>query len=354
MTSPSATPLLPQGIVDYPVDDMTITVQAQLTCAELATVLAEHRQQLPIDPVDGSQTIGELVTHDISGPRQYGRGTLRDYVIGIEALDGRGRRFHAGGRVVKNVAGYDLCRLLIGSRGLLGTVTQVTFKVSPLPVANSLLAASFATPVQLSRALDVLNTSAAAPVILDVLNDFAARELCTGALAELQQHHHTTSPDVAHLLIGFEGPSDACRWQLDTVTAELNAFAQFLRPITAPNAAALWCGVAQQHSVPSASHPWLARLTLLPSHVTDALRIASAHNCAAFGRAGNGILFVRSAERHQASEHTVLTALEKLIKPSAGSILVLKGNPQFNTASSAPVAQLSSGLQTALATPASN
>jgi glycolate oxidase FAD binding subunit len=354
MTPPSATPQLPTGIVDYPVDDMTITVEAQLTCADLAKVLAQHRQQLPIDPVDGSQTIGELVTHDIAGPRQYGRGTLRDYVIGIEALDGRGRRFHAGGRVVKNVAGYDLCRLLIGSRGLLGTVTQVTFKVSPLPPASSLLAASFATPGQLSHALEILNTSASSPVILDVLNDFAAHELCTGPLAEFLPHHSTPTHDVTHLLIGFEGPPDACRWQLDAAVAELTASARLLHPITAPNALALWCSVAQQHSVPSPSHSWLSRLTLLPSRVPDALHNASAHNCAVFGRAGNGVLFVRSAGQHQADERAVLASLGRFIAPPAGSILVLRGNPQFNTPSSAPVAQLSNALQTALAAPASN
>ena len=68
-----------------------------------------------------------------SGPRRYGHGTIRDYVIGIHAVDGRGMAFKGGGRVVKNVAGYDFCKLLTGSLGTLGVITQLALKVKPLP-----------------------------------------------------------------------------------------------------------------------------------------------------------------------------------------------------------------------------
>jgi len=120
-------------VVDYPQRDMTITVEAGMTLARLAEVLAEGRQWLPIDaPQPERATLGGAIATAASGPRRYGFGTLRDYVIGITAVDGRGEIFKGGGRVVKNVAGYDFCKLLTGSLGTLGVITQVTFKLKPL------------------------------------------------------------------------------------------------------------------------------------------------------------------------------------------------------------------------------
>ena len=90
-------------------------------------------------PQPDAATLGGVVATDCSGPRRYGCGTMRDYVIGISAVDGRGVPFKGGGRVVKNVAGYDFCKLLTGSLGTLGVITQVTLKIKPLPESSALL-----------------------------------------------------------------------------------------------------------------------------------------------------------------------------------------------------------------------
>ena len=120
-------------IVDYPAPDMTITVGAGMTMARLNETLAEQGQRMPVDvPQRERATLGGVVATNPSGPRRYGYGTLRDYLIGIEAVDARGEKFKGGGRVVKNVAGYDICRLLIGSLGTLGIITQLTFKLRPV------------------------------------------------------------------------------------------------------------------------------------------------------------------------------------------------------------------------------
>ena len=109
-------------IVDYTPRDMTIVVEAGVRMADLAATLAAEGQHLPIDvPRAGEATIGGVVATNWSGPRRYGHGTIRDYVIGIHAVDGRGTPFKGGGRVVKNVAGYDFCKLLTGSLGTLGS-----------------------------------------------------------------------------------------------------------------------------------------------------------------------------------------------------------------------------------------
>src|SRR6185503_9080468 len=82
-------------------------------------------------PRAATATIGGVVATNWNGPRRYGHGTIRDYVIGIHAVDGRGTPFKGGGRVVKNVAGYDFCKLLTGSLGTLAVVTQLALKVKP-------------------------------------------------------------------------------------------------------------------------------------------------------------------------------------------------------------------------------
>src|SRR5207248_8436268 len=97
-------------VIDYPARDLTITVEAGITMQKLQETLAAENQWLPID-VPPQATIGGAIACDVSGSRRYGYGTLRDYVIGITVVNDRGEETHAGGRVVKNVAGYDFMKL---------------------------------------------------------------------------------------------------------------------------------------------------------------------------------------------------------------------------------------------------
>src|SRR5262249_22812669 len=128
------------AVIDYPARDMTVTVQAGLTVAKLQALLAAENQRLPIDVPHAEQaTLGGALAANVSGPRRYGFGTLRDYVIGISVVNDEGQEVKAGGRVVKNVAGYDLCKLYVGSLGTLGIITQVTLKLRPQPMAQTLI-----------------------------------------------------------------------------------------------------------------------------------------------------------------------------------------------------------------------
>lgn len=200
-------------VVDYPARDMTITVQAGMPVAELARILATENQQLPIDVFDCGTTIGAAVAGNIAGPRQFGYGTLRDYVIGIEGVDGQGRVFHAGGRVVKNVAGYDLCRLMVGSRGILGVLTQITFKLKPIPTHSMLRTFCFKEVAHLENALERLNTSAATPVVLDYTFAPDSKSHQGAALAD-----DLTIPYSLH--IGVEGTEASCKWQIEQLNIE--------------------------------------------------------------------------------------------------------------------------------------
>ena len=124
-----------QGIVDYDPQELTFTALAGTPLAELSHVLAQHGQHLPFDPpwVEAGSTLGGAVASGLAGPASYGYGGLRDFVLGMRCVDGRGRLIRGGGRVVKNAAGFDLPKLMVGSLGSLGVLVEVTCKVFPRP-----------------------------------------------------------------------------------------------------------------------------------------------------------------------------------------------------------------------------
>jgi glycolate oxidase FAD binding subunit len=320
--SPSA------SIVDYPARDMTVTVGAGMAFGDLQRILREENQQLPIDVADDKITLGKMVAEDVSGPRQFGYGTLRDYVIGIEAAAGDGRVFHAGGRVVKNVAGYDLCRLLVGSKGQLGAITQLTFKLKPLPIQQVLLAAGFRSLQALESALERLNLTATTPVIMDVVSRNAGNRLLQSSMPE---HANTMrcSDAVAQLVVGFEGPDVACQWQAAMLKDELLGTAEWVHAASSADATSLYCRAAQIAASPHESDKWMAKIVTLPSRVASAMTVLQNAGCDIFGRAGNGVLFVRSSndslnEIQPAGDLEGMSLLQSLVADGVGSMEVLK------------------------------
>jgi glycolate oxidase FAD binding subunit len=139
------------GLVEYEPADLTVTVEAGMTLEHLQSVLGEQGQWLPLDPPCAAvATIGGLLATNASGPVRHSKGTARDLVIGMQFVTAEGALVKSGGRVVKNVAGYDLAKLHIGALGTLGVTTQVTFKVSPLPAAtlNLVVSANDVTKIE--------------------------------------------------------------------------------------------------------------------------------------------------------------------------------------------------------------
>ena len=125
------------AVVEYEPADVTATVQAGKTLADLQRHLADHGQFLALDPPSAEETtIGGILAVNASGPSRHAYGTARDLILGMRAVQADGRIIKAGGRVVKNVAGYDLSRLFIGSLGNLGIMVEASFKLAPLPRAE--------------------------------------------------------------------------------------------------------------------------------------------------------------------------------------------------------------------------
>ena len=126
------------GIIDYEPTDLVLSVGAGARFGDVQAVLAEHGQRLPLDPPGAADaTIGGLIATGRSGPLRYSAGTLRDLLIGISVAHPSGTVSKAGGMVVKNVSGYDMPRLYLGSLGTLGVVVSANFKVLPRPRAEA-------------------------------------------------------------------------------------------------------------------------------------------------------------------------------------------------------------------------
>ena len=129
------------GIVDYEPTELVITARCGTPLAEIEAVLAAQNQMLAFEPphFGDSATFGGAIAAGLSGPRRANSGALRDFVLGAELLDGKGDVLRFGGPVMKNVAGYDVSRLLAGSLGTLGLITEASVKVLPRPVAETTL-----------------------------------------------------------------------------------------------------------------------------------------------------------------------------------------------------------------------
>jgi glycolate oxidase FAD binding subunit len=123
------------GIVSYEPTELVVTARCGTPLAELERTLEENRQFLPFEPphFGAAATLGGCVASGLSGPRRAAVGALRDYVLGVKILDGRARELTFGGQVMKNVAGYDVSRLLAGSMGTLGMILEASLKVLPRP-----------------------------------------------------------------------------------------------------------------------------------------------------------------------------------------------------------------------------
>lgn len=123
------------GIVSYEPSELVITTRCGTPLSEVETALAEHGQFLAFEPprFGGDPTMGGVVAAGLSGPRRAAAGAVRDFVLGANLLDTNGELLRFGGQVMKNVAGFDVSRLLCGSLGILGLITEVSLKVLPLP-----------------------------------------------------------------------------------------------------------------------------------------------------------------------------------------------------------------------------
>ncbi|MDF5725731.1 MAG: FAD-binding oxidoreductase [Rhizonema sp. PD37] len=156
-------------LIEHAVGDLTITVEAGMKFSDIQAILAHSKQFLALDPTVPTATIGGIVATGDTGSFRQRYGSVRDQLLGITFVRADGQIAKAGGRVVKNVAGYDLMKLFTGSYGTLGVISQVTFRVYPSPQLSGTVVLS-GTAEAVSRAADILRSSALTPTQADLLS----------------------------------------------------------------------------------------------------------------------------------------------------------------------------------------
>jgi len=152
-------------LLEHEPGDLTAIVEAGLRLSELQAALAPHGQMLALDP-PGDPTVGACLAGDLSGPRRHRFGAMRDLVLGVTIVLADGTIANSGGKVVKNVAGYDLGKLFSGSRGRLGLIARLALRLHPRPACTATVVAESSDPRELWRAL---RSSQLAPSAVDYL-----------------------------------------------------------------------------------------------------------------------------------------------------------------------------------------
>lgn len=303
-------------VVDYPARDMTITVEAGITLADLAERLAREGQRLPIDAAEADRaTLGGLIATNFSGPRRLGHGTVRDYVIGIRAVDGRGTQFNGGGRVVKNVAGYDFCKLLTGSLGTLAIISQVTLKVRPLAPATAVVACDAGDWLRAESLLAGLVTSRTTPV--------AAELLCGSAWAD--QPGLSVKPNAAaRLVIGFEGTAAEVEWQIEQLTREWREQrVSDVEVLREPSGAAAWQALVEFSGDGAA--PLVMKASVPPSAVASLMQkfLEVDPGCSLQAHAASGAIVARFAQFSTSETgSTIVQQLQPAAAAAGGSVVV--------------------------------
>lgn len=245
-------------ILAHTPEDMTVTVEAGVTLAQLQTALAQRGQWLPIDPPNPDHlSIASLLSTNTSGPRRHGFGTIRDHLIGLQVALADGRLVCSGGKVVKNVAGYDLLKLFVGAHDSLGVIVEATFKLLPLPETEHFVRMKCHSAEDCRKAIDSVAESDLTPAVLDC-------------------HNIGASGEGTFVVLGFAGTYEEVDWQLSRAAA-----LGFVEPSTLDHEREFW-------NEPS---PAPHRRSVLPSRVVETIHQLGGVPFVA--RAGNGVIYHR-------------------------------------------------------------
>ena len=249
-------------VVDYQPDDMTITVEPGVTMAEVAATLATRGQFLPLDPPEAVRaTVGGTVASAAFGPWCAGHGTPRDWVIGCRVVGIDGKEVRAGGLVVKNVAGYDLPKLYTGSFGTLGLITEVTFKVMPVPGITGYTTVACDTPEQAEQLIAGIRNSDLLPSVVELLGPVPVED-----------------GGPWRLFIQFLHVPEAVDWQIDYLTSLAERLGARPQRLAESAGAQLLAALRETpHSL-----PFVARIGTVSSKVTE----IAAHAAAIIQRSG--------------------------------------------------------------------
>jgi glycolate oxidase subunit GlcD len=302
-------------LVEHEPADLVATAEAGLTLADFNHEVGRAGQWLPLDPPCASvSTLGGVAATGAAGPLAYGYGLPRSYVLGMRVALADGRVIRAGSRVVKNVAGYDLCKLFTGSQGTLGLILELTFKLRPSPARDATLVAHAHDLEELLAASRALVTSQLLPAAVELLSPPLARAL---GLA--------TADGAFALLVRFAGTESSVEYQLKRA-AEL--IASRMKDVgfgvrLADDDAGPWAKLSAHALREDYRLVW--RAGVLPSRLGGLLSRVRAHDGGELSwhaGAGDGRLRVFDAARGVKDDAARLTSLREAAREAGGSLVV--------------------------------
>lgn len=318
-------------VLEHTPADLTVTVEAGIGLAELQHILAAQGQFLALDPPFHERaTIGGILATNASGPRRLRYGTARDLVLGVKVVHADGQATKAGGKVVKNVAGYDLSRLYIGSLGTLGVIVEASFRLHPLPERQVTLWAPFASPAAAMGAASLLLRSPLGPSALEMLSPGASAQVGAGAI----------EPPGCVLLIAFEGFQRAVARQLSDGERLVRAAGAIAASAwEGEEERALWAKVREYPALaaagPSAALCKVAvPVSRLAALFSQAAQEAQEHRLKAemVAHAGSGVVYLSLQNiREQGLEAAAgaIARLRSLARGWGGSLVVEGGPPEL-------------------------
>ncbi len=274
-------------LLEHEGPDLTCAVEAGMTLAALQEQLKKQGQRLALDPPGASETtIGGILATNASGPKRLRYGTARDLVIGLRVVQADGALARSGGRVVKNVAGYDLNKMYIGSLGTLGIIVEANFKLHPLPNAEQTLLLSYARVEDAMQTVIALMSSLLTPSAVELIDAGAANSLVDLSAVPLPDSEYT-------LAVNFEGSKATLARQLE----EMRRLAQqehglLAEELEGPEQDDFWERI-REHTQGTLTCKTAILLTQIVPYVQTLDALCQRYNLesAIIAHAGNGILY---------------------------------------------------------------
>ncbi len=275
-------------LIEHEAPDLTCHVEAGITLAALAEQLAQKGQRFALDPPDAGQaTLGGVLASNDSGPKRLRYGTARDLVIGLRVVQASGEIARSGGNVVKNVAGYDLNKLYIGSLGTLGVIVEVNLKLQPLPVSERTLLLTFTDKNDAMQTVSALLRSLLTPSAIELID--------AGAASDMSDFFGLNLPTGGYTLaINFEDSPSSIRRQIDETRLLARQTGALMGDDLEGAAQEQFWQAVREHTRGTVT----CKAAILVSHIASYLNaiseICRKHRleAAVVAHAGNGILYI--------------------------------------------------------------
>ena len=308
------------GVSLYEPEELVLRAGAATPLGQIQAMLAQQRQQLAFEPPDlgdlyqniQEQTIGGVLATNLAGPRRIKAGAARDHFLGVEGVSGRGTAFKSGGRVVKNVTGYDLCKLMAGSFGTLAALTEVTVKVLPAPekVRTVLLFAQDDT-----AAILAMSQAAGSP------HEVSGLAHLPPAIAARSAVSYVSGAGAAVTAVRVEGPAPSVEHRTEALRQQWGALGA-VEELHGHNSAMLWREVANVAVLLPDPDAIIWKLSVTPSHGAEAASAALAAGGEGYYDWAGGLLWLAIPEQDDGGAALVRGALRG---PDSGHATLMRG-----------------------------